>query len=251
MLIRMPNGSRRTRPARLLLVVSAGVSLLGVTGCGSITAASSDSAQVRFVHVSPDTPAVDVYLNGAGAAYNLSFGTVTSYLPLKPGEASIAVRRAGTSQTLVDSRAAMASTRQYTAVVTNTLGSLQETLYPDAGTPAPAGMLAVRVLHEAVGAGPLDVYLLPSGSSALFSNPTIRNLSFGGSDGYVDLPGAKTYTVAVVPAGSAPALAAGAALGGASVSGGSGAVRTVIVTDAPGGRGKGLTGLVLDDLDTQ
>ena len=226
------------------------MSLLAFTGCGSLTAASSESAQIRFVHVSAEAPPIDVYLNGTGAAYNLSFGTVTSYLPLNPGEASLAVRRAGTSQTLVEDLVALTNTRQYTAVVTNRLGNLQEAVYPDAMAPAPAGTVAVRVLHEAVGAGPLDVYLLPGGSSALFSSPAIRSLGFGGSEGYVNLPSSKTYTVAVLPAGSAPALAAGAVLSDVSVSGGSGSVRTVIVTDAPG-RSKGLRGLVLDDLDVQ
>ena len=236
--------------ARFSAALVASGLVLGSAGCGSITANSSDSALIRFVHVSPDTPAVDVYLNGAGAAYNLSFGTVTSYVPLSPGEARIAVHRAGTAQALVDGRTALNAARQYTAVVTNTLGNLQETVYPDANTPAPAGMIAVRVLHEAAGMGPVDVYVLPSGSSALFSTPTIRNLAFGGSDAYINMAAEKKYSVAVIPAGSVPALAAGAVLSGVSVSGGSGAVRTVIVTDAPA-RSKGLSGFVLDDLETQ
>lgn len=62
-----------------------GVSLLSMAGCAGVTANSPEAAQIRFVHASPEAPALDMYLDGDGAAYNLSFGTVTSYVSVSPG----------------------------------------------------------------------------------------------------------------------------------------------------------------------
>ena len=226
------------------------VAALGMSGCQSITADSAESAQVRFVDMSVDAPALDLYLNGNGAAYNLSFGTVTSYVAVSPGEYHINANRGATSQALVNTRAALGGTRQYTAVVSSALGSLQETVYPDANAPAPTGMEAVRVLQAAESAGPVDVYLVPSTGSGTASSLLVRDLSYTGSGPYVDVPAATSYTVAVVPAGATLAAANGGMLNGVSVNGASGAVRTIVLGETQQRGGKGLYGLVLNDFDT-
>ena len=222
---------------------------LGLSGCGSITADSPDAAQVRFVDASADAPALDLYLNTNGAAYNLSFGTVTSYVAAGPGEYRISANRANTTQALVNAKATLGATRQYTAVVSNSLGNLQETVYPDAHAPAPAGMLAVRVLNAAAGGGPVDVYLVPTNGVTAALAPLVRGLGYTGNGGYVDVPANASYSVEVVPGGMVPAAANGGLLSGVSVSGSSGAVRTVVLGDAQPGS-KGMNGFVLEDFDT-
>ena len=246
---RLRTGAVRSFAPVLWIAVSLLGSLL-LTGCQSITADSADAAQVRFVDASVDAPALDLYLNGNGAAYNLSFATVTSYLPVGPGEYHITANRGGSAQALVNTRTTLGVARQYTAVVSNTLGNLQETIYPDASAPAPAGMLAVRLLHVAAAVGPLDVYLVPSAGALAGSSPVVRGLAYEGSGGYFYVPAGGSYTVAVQPAGVAPGPASGGLLSGVSVSGISGAVRTVVIGDAPTGSAKTLSGLVLDDFDT-
>ena len=42
--------------------------------------------QLRVAHLSPDTPGVDVYVDGAQAVGNMGFETVTDYLPVPAGE---------------------------------------------------------------------------------------------------------------------------------------------------------------------
>ena len=233
------------------MLLSAGV--VGLSGCGSLTAASTEAAQVRFFDGSMDAPGLDLYMNGSGVAYNLSFGTVTSYVPVSPGETHIYANRANTSQALVTARAALGGARQYTAVVSNALGSLQETIYPDATTAAPAGMVAVRVLHAASESGPLDVYLLPGGGAGgalTAAVPVARDLGYLGAAGYVDVPLSAKYAIAVVPAGAPLTAGATTMLSGTSVTGASGAVRTIVLSDLPLAKGKGLDGFVLDDFDT-
>ncbi len=247
---RTSDSSPHPFPLRALAAGGLCVAALGMSGCQSITADSAESAQVRFVDMSVDAPALDLYLNGNGAAYNLSFGTVTSYVAVSPGEYHINANRGSTAQALVNTRAALGGTRQYTAVVSSALGSLQETVYPDANAPAPAGMEAVRVLHAAADAGPIDVYLVPSTGSGTASTSLVRDLSYTGGGSYIDVPAAASYAVAVVPAGVTLAAANGGLLNGVSVNGASGAVRTIVLSETPQRSGKGLYGLVLNDFDT-
>jgi hypothetical protein len=57
-----------------LLIVALGFSF-------SASAAEND-AYVRVVHASPSTPAVDVYVNGTGVLSDVTFFTVSNYLPV-------------------------------------------------------------------------------------------------------------------------------------------------------------------------
>lgn len=231
------------------VMVAAGLSLgvLGGSGCGSMMVSATE-AQVRFADISVDAPALDVYLNGTGAAYNLGFATYSSYLPVSAGTYQFSANRANTGQALVSGRAALVSGHQYTAVVGNRLGTLQEHIYVDATPPAIAGTIAVRILNEVEGA-PADVYLVPKAGLLSSAAPVAAGLAYGASAGYTRVTSNMSYGVFLVPTGSSPMGAGVMKVGGASVSGGSGTARTLILTEAAKD-GKGLYGLVLEDLET-
>ena len=240
----------RPRPLQITGALSSCIIAMGLAGCGSISSNSVDAAQVRFVNATGDAPAVDLYVNGVGAAYNLSSGTVTSYVAVSPGEYRISANRTNSSQVLVNAHATLGQTRQYTAVLSGGLSNLQTVIYPDANTSVPAGMLSVRVLNEAATMGPVDVYLVAGAGSISAATPTVRELGVAASTGYENLPAEKSYSVAVVPAGGPATPGDSALLPGVSLSGGSGAVRTLVISDAVGSKSKSLTGFVLNDFDT-
>lgn len=64
-----------------------------------LTAPASGKAHVRFVHLSPNAPAVDVAVAGGGAVVfgNKSFKESTAFTPLDAGTYNLEVRVAGTS----------------------------------------------------------------------------------------------------------------------------------------------------------
>jgi hypothetical protein len=64
-----------------------------------LTAPASGKAHVRFVHLSPDAPAVDVAVASSGAVVfgNVAFKGNTSFTPLDAGAYNLDVRVAGTS----------------------------------------------------------------------------------------------------------------------------------------------------------
>lgn len=64
-----------------------------------LTTPASGKAHVRFVHLSPDAPAVDVAVASSGAVVfgNTSFGAYTPFTPLDAGTYNLDVRVAGTT----------------------------------------------------------------------------------------------------------------------------------------------------------
>lgn len=63
-----------------------------------LTAPATGKAHVRFVHLSPNAPAVDVGVTGGGVVFaNRSFQQFTAFTPLDAGTYDLEVRLAGTS----------------------------------------------------------------------------------------------------------------------------------------------------------
>ncbi|MCA0972057.1 DUF4397 domain-containing protein [Halobacillus litoralis] len=60
---------------------------------------SSGKAKVRFWHLSPNAPAVDIAVKGGDVLFrNVPFGKATRYMTLPPTTADLEVRQAGTNQ---------------------------------------------------------------------------------------------------------------------------------------------------------
>src|ERR1700733_1482748 len=129
--------------------------LAGLPGCQNIQTTATDTAQIRFIDASPDPiiPGLDIYQNTSAVAYNLGFGTITSYVPLTQGAYTFSAYTAGSRQTLIATKQTLVVGKQYTAIVGNNAANLQETILTDQSTPAPAGEVAVRFIDQATRAG--------------------------------------------------------------------------------------------------
>jgi hypothetical protein len=223
---------RAILPIRLQVAAFCGMAASLLSGCQSIELTADNAAQVRVIDASPDAGSVDSYGNGSGLAYNLGFGMVTSYIAVPTGGYALSATRAGTKQTLTTNNVTLAAGHQYTQIVGNIAANLQQTMFVDQTEPAPAGKISVRVLNESTRPGALNVYLVAPGGKIGAIAPLAANLSFGGSSGYLDVPEG-TYAVVVAPAGTTPRSSAGTLMRGAQVKYESGAVRTVVLIDAP------------------
>ena len=115
---------------------------------------------MRVAHLSPDTPGVDVYVDGAQAVGNMGFETVTDYLPVPPGSHELALRPSGadpSSAPVWSGAATLESGKFYTAAGSGPRAQLEAHLFTDdMTTPAP-GNANVRFLHAAVGTEAVDV----------------------------------------------------------------------------------------------
>jgi hypothetical protein len=234
---------RTTRLAALSLLV------LALAGCQSI-AGTQSVTQVRFIHASPDAPAIDLYQNPTPAAqaslYNVGFGTVSSYMMLAPGAYTHAAFTAGTQQQLATVHGAFSAGGQYTVLAGNIAANLQMTVLKDQATPAPPGEVALRFLGESTRTGPVDLYLVPPDASLSGQTPIATGLGLGANTGYLNVPGG-TYSIVALPARSAPASVP--IFTGSQTLYPAGSVRTILLIDQQPLTTTGLQLITADDFD--
>jgi hypothetical protein len=210
-------------------LLAAGATALALTGCQGIVSTQSGS-QVRIIDASPDAPGMDIYQNNAVIAYNLGFGTVTSYVPVNPGTYTTSATQAGTKQTLTSAKATYATGSQYTVLIGNVSANLQQQVIKDQSLAAPSGQIALRFIDQATRIAAQDLYLVPPGKKLTEVAPVFSNISFGVSSGYLNIP-TGTYTLVVVPTGTIPASDTIATYTGAQVGYSGGSVTTIILID--------------------
>ncbi len=237
--------------ARPVLAVSV---LVPLVGCQNITG-SVPVSQVRIIDASPDAPGLDIYQGGSGQsssalAYNLGFGTVTSYVSIAPGISSISADTEGSKQQLSTARGTFAASAQYTVLVGNVAAELAETILTDQSTPAPSGQISVRVLDQATRFSTgVDVYFVPSGSTIATVAPILTNVVFGTNSGYINVP-IGTYQVILLPAGTVPVAATVPIYTGAKVTYAAGSARTLVLLDQQVITQPGFQVITADDYDS-
>src|SRR6187551_991494 len=96
----------RIRRSAVLSVALLAAVITGVTAAGAAQAAATSSdGYVRLAHLSPDTPAVDVYLSAVSGDMKeqtfpaVDYGVVSQYMPLPAGTYTVAMRTAGSPET--------------------------------------------------------------------------------------------------------------------------------------------------------
>jgi hypothetical protein len=212
---------RLTRGLPVVLLCAA-LSTLGVW-----PASAQDGGRLRLAHLSPDTPAVDVYVDSVSHSSDavmlpsVGYGTVSDYRDVAPGTYTVSMRAAGAAastppvlSTIVDVQPGSA----HTVAGLGPFAALGLRVLDDDLTLPPAGQARVRVIASASTAPALDVSL--AGMTAATSLP------FGQASTYVLVP-AGTTTLQVTPAGGTPAAL--------PVDVGAGSVYTVLVLDRAGG----------------
>src|SRR3979490_1002549 len=167
--------------ARLIAAVAI---LATLTGCQAIVS-SAPEAHVRIINATPDAPRLDLYQEPKRPAFNLDFGTVTSYIRLTPGAYNITANTAGTRQILSTAKTTFTTTGQYTVLIGNTAASLQQLTLADQSQPAPPGQTAPRFITQPPRAAAVDIYLIPAGQKISAVNPLVGGIAFGANTGYL------------------------------------------------------------------
>ena len=195
---------------RLLMLLATLALLLGIpAGTAFAGSATAGTGWIRLAHLSPNTPAVDVYLysfddsNAMIVLHHVAYGTVSPYESVQAGDYSVAMRAAGasaSSQPVLSTSVTIAAGHAYTVAGMGPESGLRLAVLDDDLT-TPAGRALVRVIQASLKEQVVKVTL---GSSVLASN-----LKFGTVSTYqVVSPG--TEKVAVTgDADSSVTLAAG------------------------------------------
>ncbi|HEY6276502.1 MAG TPA: DUF4397 domain-containing protein [Streptosporangiaceae bacterium] len=144
------------KAVRLLLgaavLISAGLA-------GAVPAAASTGyGWVRLAHLSPNTPAVDVYLYNFGnpsarlVLHHVSYGTVSPYEQVPPGDYTVSMRAAGASpkaQPVLSTGFWVSAGDAYTVAGMGPASGLRLQVLPDTLT-IPNGRALVRVIQASL-----------------------------------------------------------------------------------------------------
>jgi uncharacterized protein DUF4397 len=245
----------RTSMPRLLTAV-VGIAALSAVMTVPAVAQTRASAKVRVAHFSPDTPGVDVYLDGKRAVGNMGFRTVTDYLSVPEGEHQLALRPSGASPTspaVLTGAATLDGGKAYTVAGLGPRAELHVGVFVDEEQAPPAGKANIRVVQAVVGTTAVDVTLgggEPAFNDTKFGDATdYRAVAPGNYDiSLTDTSGTSllrstplefspglTYTLAAIGGGDSPVrvlpvvdlrAAAAAPAGGVATGAGGTAVRS-------------------------
>jgi hypothetical protein len=165
-------------------LLASGAIALGVMG-GSAEAA--DEGRVRIMHASPDTPAVDIFVDGAKAVTALAFPKDTGYVTLPAGTHNVKVFVSpsdGTGSPALEANLDIAAGADYTVLAVGEVGAGTLELLPlvDNNASPAAGNAHVRLIHASPDAPAVNVAVAGT-STNLF-----ENVPFKGVGTYTPVP---------------------------------------------------------------
>lgn len=201
-------------------------------------------ARLRFIHASPDAPAVQVVVDDNFAAPlvpSLAFPNFTPFVEVPGAKYNVKVTPVGNNGVIaINADVTLAAGTETSAYAVGPLASIAPLLLSDDRRRV-ATQAKVRIVHASPSAGNVDLYVLAPGTALTGATPAFTNVAFKADTGYVSLA-AGTYDVSVTPTGSKTA-----AIGPVSITVANSGVYTVAARDAPGG-GVPLGVIALDDL---
>lgn len=225
--------------------------LFGVAGCGAGLA--TQQAQVRVVHASLRAGSLDVSsssasgLGSAAIAYDLSFGTVTSYMPVAPSASTMLATAAGSHTEIASAHLDGAKSRQSTLLIEDTPGGVVSQVLADGNQPAPAGHALLRFVNASEDGTLLDLYLVPVERTNSRTVAVATGFSPGMNSGYISIP-AGTYTLYVMSSGMALRTAQPLYIG-AAMTYPNGAARTVVLLIPSSSDTHAMQVIALNDFD--
>jgi hypothetical protein len=218
---------------RLLMLLGASALMLGIPAAATAFASSATTGTgwIRLAHLSPNTPAVDVYLYSFGNSnaeivlHHVAYGTVSPYESVTAGDYSVAMRAAGASPTsapVLSTGVSIEAGHAYTVAGMGPESGLRLAVLDDDLT-TPPGQALVRVIQASLKD---QVVKVTYGATVLASK-----LAFADVTAYE----------AVSPGTQTVAVTAGGGDANTSVTLAAGTVHTLVVLD-------GANGLEIDNL---
>ena len=145
---------------RITMLLAASALLLGIPAAATASAASATTGTgwIRLAHLSPNTPAVDVYLYSFGNSnaeivlHHVAYGTVSPYEEVTAGDYSVAMRAAGassSSQPVLSTSVTVKADHAYTVAGMGPESGLRLQVMDDQLT-TPPGKSVIRVIQASL-----------------------------------------------------------------------------------------------------
>jgi hypothetical protein len=223
------NGARRlTLPGLAIVAVVSLALALGLSACENVATYTQPSL-VRVIDASYIAPAVNVVVEGTLLAANIGQGTITPYGTLPASNNALIKITASTGGTaLVTTNGTLLAGHQHSIFLTDNGAaptSYTVTILEDQQTAAAGGHSAFRFLNQAPKTGPVDVYMIPTGSTLANTIPIVTALPVGATAGYISFT-SQTVIMVITPTGLTTPKYSSTSL---ALTGGE--VRTVLIVD--------------------
>lgn len=181
------------------------LALFIAAGCGETTAPDLRlDPNVRVVHAAPETPRVEVVLDGVTRA-RLDYAEVSDLFTLPTGDRRIQLLAEGETEAVIDLTSTLESAVQYTVIAAGVAGSVAPIVLIDDATPADSAETRIRVVHAAPTAGEVDVYVTNPGTELATQTAAVTAMAFGDASDYMVVE-SRTYQVRVAISGSTELL---------------------------------------------
>ena len=153
------------------------------------TEVDGEIANLRVAHVSPDAPAVDVYLDDETFITSVSQGTITDYEDVTPTEHQVTITEADNRSAVVFNQTVPVQASDYTIAATGQVSAGAMTQFTplviqDNGTTPDENTSAVQLAHAAPGVNTIDVTVEQNNSTTVLYD----NVSFSNVSSYVQVP---------------------------------------------------------------
>ncbi len=157
---------------------------------------SEGDAFIDVVHLSPDAPAVDIYLDGAKALENLAFGSFSGWVAVPAGDHQVQVVPTGgdVSTAVIDASVTLEAGAAYQVAATGLVANITPQIYQVDLSDLAMGESRIRVIHTSPDAPAVDIAV--KGGDVLISN-----LAFPAASDYLVVP-AGAYDLEVRPTGT-------------------------------------------------
>ncbi len=183
------------------VIVAAALALL-LTACkGGDGDTSNLKANIRFVHVSPETDAVSISYDSTTVVTSLGYHGATTYQALDWGSQEVKVQSAVTGATYSDTTISPTFQGYYTYLLFGGGSSMSTLLLSDSVADADSGKFYLRAANVATGIGSVDMYLLPAGTTIDQVAPTFSSVAYGGTATFTQFT-AGDYSLVMARAGS-------------------------------------------------
>jgi hypothetical protein len=218
---------------RIAMLLASAALLLGLAAAPAAAApAAAGTGWIRLAHLSPNTPAIDVYLYSFGdpsariVLHHVTYGTASPYEAVAQGQYTIAMRPAGAaaaSPPVLSASVTIAAGHAYMAAALGLRSALRLQVFGNDLT-TPAGKALVRVIQASLKQHVITV--------SWDGQVIVSRLPFAAVTSYQAVaPGTEKVSLSVGAGGGN--TASGDA--GSTVALGAGTIHTLVVLDGPGG----------------
>ncbi|PSP71905.1 hypothetical protein BRC86_13835 [Halobacteriales archaeon QS_3_64_16] len=144
---------------------------------------------VRVAHLSPDAPAVDVYVDDEPFLTDVSSGTITDYGDTTPTEQRVTITEADNESAVLFNQTLALQPGEYTIAATGETTPGARTAFTpvvlqDNGTAPDENTSAVQLVHAAPGLSTVDVTIEQNNSTTVLYD----NVSFANASQYLQVP---------------------------------------------------------------